>query len=329
MPRALSPLELQLRTAHTYDVPARQAALIALDNMKGAATRAGVLLTSARKAMMEEMSGNPSVKKGTAAVIAQQAYDSAMSAEVARYRAAFAILAEEQGNEYTKYSTAAAQTVAAQQKQPLVQKANFHGKQRDLLMQAADATGEALRTLPPLPFNITGQLRTNQTVAQGGGEEMFAQPSFGWRPKVFTDLTGNFFPADVKRAAGGLQGGLGGIGSLGMVGAAALGTADATTGYPTADSWWISLQKAFGYGLDAAGKAAAAEGNKKLNNDPSTAGALQNTGGVLSTLSHLFTGSVNEGMQQPPIQSSVDWGTVVLVGGVAAIGGWLVWHHLH
>jgi hypothetical protein len=252
-----------------------------------------------------------------------------VSAEVAKYRAAFFILAESHGHQATTFAEAAAAAQSAVQKQPLVQKADFHAKARNLLMKAADATDAALKVVPPLPYHITGQARTNQQVAQGGSEEMLGQPDFGWRPKVFTDLTGNFFPADVKKAAAPLSGGLGGIGSLGLVGAASLGTVDVTQGNVTGgDSWWTSLQRAFGYGLDAAGKAAASEGNKVADSNPSTAGALQTGGGILSTLSHLLTGGVQQGMMMP-VQSSVDWGVIAVVGGIAAVGSWLIWKHSH
>lgn len=328
MPRAMSPLQLQLQTEATLDAPARQAALIAVNNMMSAATRSGSLLAAARQASMAEASGDPSVAKGRAALIAQDAYQSAISAEVAKYRAAYAIMAEEHGNHYVTFARAASQARTAQHKQPLIQKAKFHGKARDIMMQASAATEGALKNVPPLPMHITGQLRTNQQVAKGGGEEYLAQPTFGWRPQVYKDLTGNFFPKDIKNAAGALNGALGGIGSLGLVGAASLGTVDATQGYPTGNDWWLSLQRSIGFGLDAAGKAALDEGQKKANSDPSTAGALKTGGSIMSVLSNLLTGGVQQGMEQP-VEQSVSWGLVLGVGAVAALGGWLVWKHMH
>lgn len=326
----VSDFQRNLQNTPTNDAPARNAAIDAVNRMMHAATRGGSLLAAARDASIKSEQSSFDADKARAASLAQEGYQSLMSAEVARYRAAFFLMAEQHGNQAMSFKQAAAATTTAQQKAPLIAQAKTHDVARDILMQAAASTAKALQNVPPLPAHVTGQLRTNQVVASGGGEELMGQPTYGWRPKVFTDLTGNFFPQDVKRAAGALQGQMGGIGSLGMLGASqlgALGDDQTPQTTPTASNWFNSLMASVGYGLQAVGQGASDAGNQTAQQNPTTGGALQVGGGVLTTLSHLFTSGVNTGMQQPA-PADYTWLTVLAVVGLVGAGGYILWKEI-
>lgn len=312
MPRTLFPLELQLRTQPTLDQPARSAALTAVNNMMASATRAGELLAQARAENLRAAT-KPSVSTGRAAVIAREAYRSRTNAEVAKYRAAYSLMAEEQGNEAVRSQQAANQQTSDSLKyRILTDKANHHAKQRDLMLQAAAATDRAFASVPPLPTHVDG------AVASAVGHEISAQPTMGWRPRKYTDLMGDFFPVEVRLAAGGLSGTHGG--GLGVLG-------DGTV-MASSEPWYTSLTKAIGFGVKAAGDAAQQEGAKQGAQDPAAANALQTGGGWVSRLSTLLTGGVNQGQQQSP-DTGPSIGIVILGAGALGAAGYVVWRLIH
>jgi len=319
--RQLSALERDLRETATLDVPARQAALVAVDDMMKAATRAGSLLSQARAANVAA-AGNPnSPAAQNRAALARAAYEQRTTAEVAKFRAAYALLAEMHGQEGVSNTQMISMAESSMAQRPFIAAVKYHGRVRDLMLQASAAAEKALRSIPPLPLDVAPMARVGpeSNVAQGKPAELMAQPSYGWRPKKYTELMGNFFPMNYKLAAGSLSGVHGT--SLGTQ----FGTADATVNMPTGESWWNSMQTALGYGVKAAGEAATVEGQKKAEQDPTGAGALQTGGSILSVLSSMLGAGVNDGMSQPYVEPQTDWGSVALVGGGLALGGLLLW----
>lgn len=324
--RQLTDLELQLRDDPTRDVQARQAALVAVDDMMKAATYSGALLKLARDANVDAATNPNSPAAANRASLAREAYDQRTNAEVAKYRAMYALMAEQHGMESATAAENASMAMSAEQQRPFIASAKYHGKVRDLMLQASAAAGRALKMIPPLPFEVAPMARVGpeENVAAGKPAELLAQPTYGWRPKKYSELMGEFFPMNYRLAAGALSGVRGtSVGSQ-------FGTADATVNMPTGESWWASMQKALGYGIKAAGEAATVEGQKKAGSDPAGGQALQAGGGVLSVLSAMLGAGVNDGMQNPTAvrQQGPDWGAVALVGGGLLVGGLALWKFL-
>lgn len=328
MPRSLTELEIHLQQANTLDVPARQATLIAVNDMMEAATRSGELLRAAREASVRAAGNSNSPAQQNAASLAREAYTQRTNAEVAKYRAAYAIMAEQNGEESASAAEAAKNATTAKAQGPFISKANYHGKVRDLMMQASAACAQALKSVPPLPFHVAPAPRIGpeDNVARGGSAELMAQPTYGWRPKKYSELMGDFYPTNYKLAAGALSGVHGvSVGSQ-------FGTADATTNMPTGESWWVSLQKALGYGVKTAGEAAAVEGQKVAERNPAGGSALQVGGNVLNALSAMLGVGVGDGMSGKASAGSASTGpsigSVILIGGGVAVGGFLLWKFL-
>lgn len=321
--RELTDLELQLRDSDTLDVPARQAALVAVDNMMRAATRSGALLSLAREANVAAAMDSNSPAAQNRAALAREAYQERTNAEVAKYQAAYALMAEMHGEQGVSAADAIRMAQSAEAQRPFIAAAKYHGKVRDLMLQASAAAERALKMVPPLPYDVAPMARVGPeaNVAQGKPAELMAQPTYGWRPKKYSELMGDFFPMNYRLAAGALSGMHGtSVGSQ-------FGTADATQNMPTGESWWNSLQKAIGYGVKAAGEAATVEGQKKAEQDPTGASVLSTGGDVLNVLSAMLGTGVNQGMRQPMPQQGggPDVGTMVLVGGGLAIGAYAIW----
>lgn len=322
--RKLTELEVQLRQSNTVDVPARQAALRAVDDMMRAATRSGQLLAAAREVTMQAAASGNTAAQMNAMALAQQAYEQRTTAEVAKFRAAYALMAEQNGEAGVGAAEAARSARTAQQQRPFISASKYHGKVRDLMLQASAAAAKALRAIPPLPAHVGPQPRVGpeSNVARGASAELLAQPTYGWRPKKYSELMGDFFPLNFQLAAGALSGANGF--SLG----GQLGTADATANMPTGETFWTQLQKAFGYGVRAAGEAASSEGQKVAGSDPAGGSALQVGGNILNALSAMLGVGVQDGMRRPAAvngeSASTPWGTYALVGGAAIIGVWAI-----
>ena len=313
MPRALTPFERHLRATPALDIPAREVALQAVDNMMAAATRSGALLEAARVAQADQQRGRPTVAKGRVAVLAQEAYQQRVNAEVAKYRAAFALMAEEHGgHQVVSARRAAAETAQSRQRPVFIQKAQYHANARDSMLRAADAVNGALRTVPPLPDWGAAKVQS----VPPGPVETNAFPMLGWRPKKYNDMMFQFFPAEVRAAAGGLSGTPG----------TGLGVAtDAVVG-PT-EPWYNSLLRSIGFGVQAVGKAAADSGAKESGRNPATGGALTTGGNILQSLSTLLTGAMDQGKTQAPevAPQTVSTGTMILIGAGAIGVGYIGW----
>ena len=321
MSRQLTILEQHLRQSPTLDVTSRQAALVAVDDMMKGATRSGALLAAAQAANVDAASEPNSAAAENRAALAREAYEQRTNAEVAKFRAMYALMAEQHGQQSASAAQNAEMAADAMAQRPFISAASYHGKARDLMLQASAAAGEALRSIPPLPYDVApmANVGPEDNVARGETGELLAHPSYGWRPKKYSELMGNFFPLNYRLAAGALSG------AHGTSINAQFGTADATFNQATGSSWWPAMQRALGFGVKAAGEAATVEGQKKAGSDPAGGQALQAGGSVLNVLSAMLGAGVDQGMQQPAVEQPTDWGTVALVGGVLAAGGYAIW----
>lgn len=296
-----------IRTSATHDTEARKAALTAVDDMMRGASRSADLLSQAQAATVNGMY-SPQVGLQRASMLANQAYRERTNAEVAKYRAMFALAAEDAGNKSVSWGTVAARAQDARTHAAAIEKSNYHRVQRDLMVDAANATANALKAVPPLPL-VGPQLDTQDDMYRA--VETPSKPSWGWRPKLYRELMGSFYPADVRRAAGGLQ-----------------GMGDGRFGDTSAPSdAWDALLNAFGHGVQATGEAAAQEGNKVAASNPSGGAIIGTAGNILAALTRMMGIKGNAATNQPAsTDSPFPW--IPVVGGVAALGvGYILFKH--
>ena len=292
----------QLRNNATRDLPARNAALEATEAMVKGATRAGALLRQAQ-AVAQQAAVDPVIKLQRTSILAEQAYRERTNAEVAKYRALFAMQAETEGNSMASWDSVARQTVDKRTKAGAVERSRYHGKRRSLMMAAANATAAALKSVPPLPM-VGPQVAPDYDMYRP--VEMAVTPANGWRPRVFSELAGNFFPADIRRAAGGLQG---------------------VTQLPLGEtSVWDSFKTAISTGVVATGRSALSEGQKAAGQDPAGGLIIGTGGGLLDSLSRLLGVAEQKGASAAPTPAGTGfpW-TVVAIGGAALVGGFLIY----
>ena len=298
MNRPLTPLERDLRSQPALNAPVRTAAINAVDQMMNDSQRAALLLKQARSEVMRAPAGT--LSSGRAAVLAREAYEARTSAEVGKYRAAYTLVAESEASKAELARRAAARAQDPKKHAALVEKAKYHGVRRDLMVAAAKATSKALKRIPPLPAHVTKNAATLPS-----NHELLASPTLGWRPPAFNNLTGNFYPDDVRAAAGALS--------------------DVDPSADNAPQWWTSLQQSLAHGVKATGAAAAEEGQKTSTSNPTGGGALTLGGNLLNTLANMMSGAGADSVQGQPVNTQPDWGTIVLVGGVLSVGGLLLW----
>lgn len=257
----------QLAARPTKDPGAKQALLSALRQANDGATTSGALLKAAADANIKFARTQSNVDLARRAVLAKAAYRARTSAEVARYRATYAMLAEQAGTEATTAAELANTAQDANQKRVFVEKSRAANARRNVLMDAAAATEKALKAIPPLP----------EAIEQGAPESADASPviqvaqsSLGWRPPEYVKRASAFFPAPVRRAAG------------------ALGDVNPTPA--PANEWWQSLLRVVGQGVSAAGQAAQREGQAVANTDARTAAGLSTASGWLTFVGGLLGG---------------------------------------
>jgi len=171
------------------DLEARQAALVALNRAKHAQTESGRLLAEARRETMRAPGSR-------AAVMAQNAYKSRLSAEEGRYRAAFSLLAAQEGDKLESARELASRVKDAQKRRVYVDAAGHAERRRDIFMMAANSVSATMKNLPGLPADLRPPSAQQVTVGQ---TEAFRSPEWVSR---FT----NFFPSDIRSAAGSLKG---------------------------------------------------------------------------------------------------------------------------
>ena len=295
------PLVKQLQKTPTADPAARQAAVLAINSMMRGATRAGALLEQAKQAAISAAINKSSVDLQRAQQAAQEAYKQRTNAEVAKYRAAYALMAENEAGQAVSMAQAAASAKDAASQRILIQKSNYHAARRDLMVQAANATSKALKQIPPLDPTIAPAPQQERA-----GEQMYrradaqARPSFNWRPSAYRAVVGNLYPADVKRAAGAL-----------------VGLGDDTVNSSTGSSFLTALEASVSKGVAAAGAAAAQQGNAISGSNPTGGLALAGGGNLLTALSSILGTS-----QATGAAASTGTGSSMLpvVLGLGAIG---------
>ena len=170
------------------DIEARQLALRNFEAVKRAETESARLFNEAKSASIRA----PGTR---AAVQAQQAYTNRLNAQVGRFRAAYALLAAEQGEKAESANTLARATKDASRQRTLQLTAAHAERRRNLMLTAADAVSKAMDNLPGVSVAQKPPSAQQTTV---GGSTAFRSPEFLER---FT----HFFPGDIRAAAGSIQ----------------------------------------------------------------------------------------------------------------------------
>lgn len=259
----------------------------ALHIMRTEAKRSGTLVAEAQWHAQQR----DEFAQARALPLAAQAYAARINAEAARFEAGYFLLAHDLREEGLTRAEAASSMQDAQRRQPFMSEAETITLAADTMEQAALAAGQAARDkAPPLPPELV------QTQEPSGGE-MSVSPSQGWRPKNINQNVNNFWPADIKAAAGGLQG---------------LGDA-------SADDWWAKIKKAFGAGVAAAGNEAAKQGQATSKEDPAAGAALNAGGGTLQWLSTLLNADYQAAEKKPAPSAPFPWLPVLIGTGVVGV----------
>jgi hypothetical protein len=156
------------------------------------------LLLAAQKAHMD-FARNPSdAAKARRAMLAAHAYQTRINTELGRVMAAYALLAKSEGDKAAKARAAQATAKTAQRREALEETAKAATARRSLMLQAMAAAEKAFDAAPGLPESVVGEMPGPAQVTVGV-TEMFRPPSYIKR-------AGAFFPLDIRRAAGTLQG---------------------------------------------------------------------------------------------------------------------------
>jgi len=169
-------------------IEARQLSLRYLNAAKRAETESARLLVEAQK----ETKRSPGSR---AAVLAQQAYENRLNAEVSRYMAAFSLVAADLGAEAVSARRVAQSIQNATQQRVLIEKAQHAERRSNLMQLAADSMTKAVKDLPGLKY---GKPPSGQQVTVGMTQS--------FRPAAFTDRFAHFFPSDIRAAAGSFEG---------------------------------------------------------------------------------------------------------------------------
>lgn len=275
-----------------------------LSIMRREAKRSGTLLAEAQFAAQQR----DAFARSRALPLAAEAYNARVNAEAARFEAAYFTLAADMREDGLNQAMVAAAVQDAQRRQPLVTSAETTSFAADTMEQAAEAAGNAARDkAPPLPADLA-------QVQQPSGGDMSMQPSMGWRPKVMNESINNFFPPDVRAAAGG----------FGALGDAGNGTTD-----PATTSWWDRLKKAFGAGVAAAGNEAAKEGQATAKDDPAAGAALNAGGGTLQWLSTLLGADYQAAAKKPAPSAPFPWVPVLIGTGLVGVAAFAIFGSMH
>jgi hypothetical protein len=156
------------------------------------------LLLAAQKAHTDYARNQSNAAKARRAVLAAHAYQTRINTELGRVLAAYALLAKSEGDRAAKARAAQATAKTAQQREALEETAKAATVRRSLMLQAMAAAEKAFDAAPGLPESVVGEMPGPAQVTVGV-TEMFRPPSYVKR-------AGAFFPLDIRRAAGALQG---------------------------------------------------------------------------------------------------------------------------
>jgi hypothetical protein len=191
-------------------IPASQMTLTALKAAENADTRAASLLKAARQANIDMMKAPSDAARARRSVLAQQAYDSRMNAQVSRVRAAFSLMADEEGTKAVTARQALQQVQNAQKREVLAVAVKGGELRRNIMLQAAAATDKALAVAPGLPASIGGRI---QDLHKSPSASQATVGTSTFRPKRYETVASEFFPEDIRNAASSLRG-LGGLGYI-------------------------------------------------------------------------------------------------------------------
>lgn len=266
-----------------------------LSFMRHEAKKSGRLVAEARWAATQR----DEYARSRALPLAQAAYNARINAEAARYEAASYLIAQDLRETGLEQASLASMTREATERQPLFTSAQSNVIAADIMEEAAAAAGQAARDkAPPLPKELV-------QVQEPAGGDMSVGSSYGWRPKLVNEHMHNFYPPDVKAAAG------------------ALGALGATEG--EANSWWEGFKKALGAGAAAAGSEASKQGQKTTSDDPAAKAAWTASGGTLEWAAGLLNADYVAASKKPPPSAPFPWVPVVIGAGVLGVGGVLLW----
>ena len=194
-------------------IAASQMTLTALKAADRADTRSNLLRKAAERANLEMLKNPSDAVRARRSVLAQQAYDARMNAQVSRVRAAFSLLADEEGTRAVTARQALQQVQNAQKRDVLTLAVKGGELRRNIMLQAATATDKALAVAPGLPASIGGRIQ-NLNKVPSASQTTVGQSTF--RPKRYNSIASEFFPEDIRNAASAL-GGLGSMPSSGFI----------------------------------------------------------------------------------------------------------------
>lgn len=240
------------------DVRTRSLALRAVDAMMKGQSYASALLKEAWDANEAYGRNMTDANKARRAQAARRAYNARISSEQARFMAAYAILADD---ESWWASMNPASTRDAVQREVVIEKKKGAELRRNIMVQAAQATTEALKNAPPLPGEWAKRSDTIQ--------QMSVNVTGNWRPPAYIERANVFFPEDVRAAAGGLKG----VQLNGSI------TAD-----EAGPAWWNAYLGHVQSGVNKVGTAAQEAAMKVAAQHPGTQSMVQSAGSLLEEL---------------------------------------------
>ena len=194
---ASKPQVLHFPPAPSGDTEARAFVLDAYSVATAGETESTKLMRAATEANRDFALNQSDAAAARRAVLAKQAYNARMNSEVAKVRAAYALLAAEEGEKAIS-AEAMMNRVDLARRGQLLKDTQRARARRNVLIQAMQSTDKVFASMPGLPSQYTG-LPPSGTQATVGSTQTFRDPAFLTRASAF-------FPADIRAAAGALNG---------------------------------------------------------------------------------------------------------------------------
>lgn len=290
--------EAALRTP-TADPGARQALLNAYEKMLQGATKAGKTLAAAQQANIALMKDPSSLNRARRAQLATTAYEARVSSDVGRMQAAYALMADREGQDLARLRNAVAASTDKATVSQLVERSRGANLRRNIMLQAAAAAEKAFDAAPALPMSVMGRAMQNNDIA--------VNFTNAWRPPSWVARANTFFPTDIQAAAGA---------------AGSLGGFDDESSTPA--GWFEGVLGCCRDGTSKVTQRATELAEKVTDQLPGTMGLAQQARAVAVELQGLQDRLMQEAATEPvgPIAAvSKPWG-MILAGGAAA---YLIW----
>lgn len=185
-------------TTPSLDVHSSQLASQMLAQARRGETESFKLLQAAQEANMAFTRDQSNASKARRAVLAKRAYETRINAELGRTMAAYALLADREGNAAQTARQALQRVQDAKRREVLVDTVKGAERRRSIMLQAVEAAKKAFDAAPGLPESVVSEMPGPAQTTMGMNE-MFRPPSYIKR-------AGAFFPMDVRAAAGTLKG---------------------------------------------------------------------------------------------------------------------------